>query len=169
MNHLAQLLLWHWKSRLAQTYAVKLASLATLIAASLTGCSYFQGKQLNCEIRAPANLNPDINLRPSPLALTLVELRHNHPFACTYESAASPENLATSNTLNQHPMIIRPNEHKFISIPLTTHSEYLGIRAYFRDLDSSQWCKLLKLADRRRNNLVITLGPQSLRYSLNND
>lgn len=110
----------------------------------LTACG---GKQVTevhtLEVRASAaaDVNPDLDGRPSPIILHILELtgvdQFNRAdyFALTRDDAAS----LGGDVLSKTEVILTPGSSKTTALELDIHTSYLGLVAGYRDLDHSMW------------------------------
>lgn len=111
----------------------------------LGGCStlspYSSVTKLNLTLSASDQVNLDLNGRPSPIVVRLLELKHpvafeNADFFSLYERAQeslSPD-LVTSEEL-----ALRPGETVELKLGIEPGSRYVGVLAAYRDLPQSQW------------------------------
>lgn len=128
--------------RCTSLYLKCLLALAVLL---LGGCStlspYSSVTKLNLTLSASDQVNPDLNGRPSPIVVRLMELKHpvafeNADFFSLYERAQeslSPD-LITSEELE-----LRPGETVELKLSVEPGSRYVGVLAAYRDLPQSQW------------------------------
>lgn len=120
--------------------------LAALFAvALLAGCSamspYSKETKVNLKITASDQLNPDLNGRPSPIVLRLMELKHptafeNADFFTLYERAK--EALAQDMVSNEE-IELRPGETLDLKLTVGNSNRYIGVLAAYRDLPETQW------------------------------
>ncbi len=112
---------------------ITLAMLASLLV--LGGCSalspYSKLTKLDLELHGSDRLNPDLNGRPSPIVLRLLELKHpvafeNGDFFALYQrpkEALAPD-LVTSEELE-----LRPGESRELKLSVQDGSRYVGVLA----------------------------------------
>lgn len=110
-----------------------------------SGCSalspYSSVTKLNLGLSASDQVNPDLNGRPSPIVIRLMELKHpvafeNADFFSLYErpkESLSPD-LVTSEELE-----LRPGETVELKLSVEPGSRYVGVLAAYRDLPQTQW------------------------------
>lgn len=120
-----------------------LSALAAMLL--LTACAalspYSSLTKINLKLSASEQLNPDLNGRPSPIVVRLVELRHpvafeSADFFSLYERAAKSlaPDLVTSEELQ-----LRPGEIRELKLSVQSQSRYVGILAAYRDLPETRW------------------------------
>ncbi|MBU6956141.1 type VI secretion system lipoprotein TssJ [Pseudomonas sp. CVAP len=111
----------------------------------LAGCSsispYSTVTKLNLKLTASDQVNPDLNGRPSPIVVRLIELKHpvafeNADFFSLYERAKeslSPDLVASEE------LELRPGETAEFKLSVDSGSRYVGVLAAYRDLRETQW------------------------------
>lgn len=111
----------------------------------LAGCSsispYSTVTKLNLKLTASDQVNPDLNGRPSPIVVRLIELKHpvafeNADFFSLYERAKeslSPDLVASEE------LELRPGETAEFKLSVENGSRYVGVLAAYRDLRETQW------------------------------
>ncbi len=111
----------------------------------LAGCSsispYSTVTKLNLKLTASDQVNPDLNGRPSPIVVRLIELKHpvafeNADFFSLYERAKetlSPDLVASEE------LELRPGETAEFKLSVESGSRYVGVLAAYRDLREAQW------------------------------
>ncbi|ALI01272.1 type VI secretion system lipoprotein TssJ [Pseudomonas sp. FW306-02-F02-AA] len=111
----------------------------------LAGCSsispYSTVTKLNLKLTASDQVNPDLNGRPSPIVVRLIELKHpvafeNADFFSLYERAKeslSPDLVASEE------LELRPGEAVEFKLSVDSGSRYVGVLAAYRDLRETQW------------------------------
>jgi type VI secretion system protein VasD len=120
------------------------ASVLLLMCAAVVSCG---GKQvteihsLQIRMAAAADVNPDLDNRPSPIILHILEMsgidQFNRAdyFALTRDDAAA----LGGDVLNKTEVILTPGATKTTELELNVQTAYLGFVAGYRDLDHSQW------------------------------
>ena len=103
--------------------------------------------KLDLELSASERLNPDLDGRPSPIVLRLLELKtpvafENADFFALYERAK--ETLAPDLVASEE-LELRPGEKRELKLATQDGSRYVGVLAAYRDLPESQWRYVVKL------------------------
>jgi len=146
-----------------------LVALTTL--AMLASCSslspYSSMTKLNLKLTASDELNPDLNGRPSPVVVRLIELKHpvafeNADFFSLYERAK--ESLAPDMVTSEE-LELRPGETVELKLSVEEGSRYVGVLAAYRDLSQSQWRYVVQLTAQALNEADLTLDQASIRSS----
>ncbi|UVJ45970.1 type VI secretion system lipoprotein TssJ [Pseudomonas sp. LS1212] len=141
-----------------------LKTLAALTAlALLAGCSslspYSTMTKLNIKLTASDQLNPDLNGRPSPIVVRLIELKHpvafeSADFFSLYERAK--ESLAPDMVASEE-LELRPGETVELKLSVEEGSRYVGVLAAYRDLSETQWRYVVQLTPVELTEADLTL------------
>jgi type VI secretion system protein VasD len=130
----------------------------------LSGCSslspYSDTTKLDLSLTGSDKLNPDINGRPSPIVLRLIELKHpvsfeNADFFSLYlraKEVLSPD-LVTFEELE-----LRPGENRELKLSVQDGSRYVGVLAAYRDLPESSWRYVIALQPQEQNKVELNLN-----------
>jgi type VI secretion system protein VasD len=136
----------------------------------LAACSQPYGNQTGVKIATASYLNPDINGKAAPVALTIYELRSQN-----YFNAASYTDLANSATdtlktslIDLHPYELQPGSDKNINLYISKQTRYIGLTAGYRNINSATWKKLITLNKNKTNNININLESENLTASIKN-
>ncbi|MCQ4242944.1 type VI secretion system lipoprotein TssJ [Stutzerimonas stutzeri] len=138
-----------------------LALLAALL--SLTGCAalspYSDMTKLDLTLNGSDELNPDLNGRPSPIVLRLIELKHPVAFetADFFSLYQRPKEALSPDMVVLEELELRPGEQREMKLSLQPGSRYVGVLAAYRDLPESNWRVVIPLQERERNYSVLTL------------
>ncbi|CAM3133997.1 type VI secretion system-associated lipoprotein [Pseudomonas floridensis] len=135
------------------------------------GCSalspYSAQTRLDISITGSDRLNPDLNGRPSPTVLRLMELKHPAAFQTAdffslYERGkdALAQDLVATEELE-----LRPGERVDLKLRLTPGSLYVGVLAAYRNLPETRWRYLIQLTPRQLTRAEFTLDEAGLHRS----
>ena len=144
----------------------RLATLALFSAlALLGGCSGLTKVDLSLE--SSNKLNPDLNGRPSPVVLHLLELKHpvafeNADFFSIYQH---PRETLTPDFVRLEELELRPGERRNVKFSVTEDSRYLGILAAYRDLSGGEWQTVIPLRAKKKHNVSLYLDERGIRNS----
>ncbi|MFL1553543.1 type VI secretion system lipoprotein TssJ [Pseudomonas sp. D47] len=126
--------------------------LAALICAwLLSACSalspHSQVTKLDLQLFASKQLNPDINGRPSPLVLRLIELKHPVSFETTdfFGLYERPNETLSPDLISSEEVRLLPGTHHQMNLRLKSDSRYVGVLAAYRNLPETQWRYLIQL------------------------
>jgi len=144
--------------------------LAQIIAISmlvlfLTSCGSAPKKHgLEIRISATSDVNPDLNARPSPIILHVLELtaidEFNRAdfFSITQNDAAA----LGGDVLNKTEIILTPGSSKEVTLELDQQVAYLGFVAGYRDIDSSRWRVSQEIVPGKTDWISVDLGKQQI-------
>lgn len=142
----------------------RLATLALISAlALLGGCSGLTKVDLSLE--SSNKLNPDLNGRPSPVVLHLIELKHpvafeNADFFSIYQH---PRETLTPDFIRLEELEMRPGERRSVKFSVAEDSRYLGILAAYRDLSGGEWQTVIPLRPKKKHNVSLYLDERGIR------
>jgi len=133
-------------------------SLLAVLCVAAAGCAATASKlAVPYEIRfhAAPDVNPDANGRPSPIQLTLYELKAPGAFqAADYFSLqGNARETLGADLLEVQRVTLRPGQQLELERPGHVEARALGIVAGYRDLDASNWRLLLDLPESRSTNI----------------
>lgn len=116
-------------------------SLMAMALVSCGGTPVTEVHNLKIKMAAAADVNPDMESRPSPIILHILELssidQFNRAdyFSLTRDDAAS----LGGDVLNKTEIILTPGSSKETELELNVQTSFLGFVAGYRDIDRSQW------------------------------
>ncbi|MGE1155546.1 type VI secretion system lipoprotein TssJ [Pseudomonas kitaguniensis] len=137
----------------------------------LAGCSSLSPfstlTKLDLTLTASEQLNPDLNGRPSPVVVQLLELRHpvafeHADFFSLYERA---EATLTQDWARSEELELRPGEHVAFKLRSEPHSRYVGVVAAYRDLPHVQWRWVLALTPQQVTRADLVLDESGIRLA----
>ena len=129
----------------------------------LAGCStlspYSKLTKLDLTLTASDQLNPDLNGRPSPIVVRLIELKNpvafeNADFFSLYERAK--ESLAPDMVASEE-LELRPGESLDLKLSVDSGSRYVGVLAAYRDLPETKWRYVVQLTSNERTYAELRL------------
>lgn len=133
------------------------------------GCSnlspYSTLTKLDLTLTASDRVNPDVNGRPSPIVVRLLELRNpvafeNADFFSLYGRA---ENTLPKDLVSSEEWELRPGEQVALKLRATPGSRYLGVLAAYRDLPQARWRHVVPLAVESRTQVDLLLDEAGVR------
>jgi type VI secretion system protein VasD len=114
----------------------------SLLLIGLTSCASAPKKQyLGYRVSATADVNPDLENRPSPIMLHVLELTDIDAFNRVDFFALTQNDVTAlgSALLSKTEIILTPGSSKENTLELNPQTSYLGFVAGYRDMDNSQW------------------------------
>ena len=147
----------------------RLLSLA-LCAALLTlaGCAalspYSTMTKLDLSLAGSDQLNPDLNGRPSPIVIRLMELKHpvafeNADFFSLYQR---PKEALAPDLVTQEELELRPGETRELKVSVQEGSRYVGVLAAYRDLPEARWRYVIALPPQGRTHVALSLDERGI-------
>lgn len=96
---------------------------------------------------ASADINPDINGRPSPVVVKLFELSSRtifdtQDFFTLYESA---EAILGPDLIKKDELEMQPTQQLEYPMTLNTNTRYIGVIVAYRDIDASRWRSVVEV------------------------
>ena len=121
----------------------KYVSVISLIIFFLTSCvtSTDSKKTVLLTFIVAQDLNPDVNQRPSPVALTFYQLSNSSSFRkADYLSLAENSNAVLGrDLLVVNTLILQPGQTLTVNYPVSEHEAAFGLLAGYRVIDTSGW------------------------------
>lgn len=147
-----------------------LALAALGIACCVAGCGTFGSKPARVEgsIAAAAGLNPSVNDRPSPLLLRIYELRsptafNQADFMSLYQSDQAT--LAADLVVREE-MMLQPGEVRPFNKQLSPETRFIGVIAFYRNLERATWRAVVPVAPNKTQKLVVRADRLALSATL---
>jgi type VI secretion system protein VasD len=133
---------------------------ATLL---LGGCNSSMTK-LDLSLSSSGGLNPDLNGRPSPIVLRLIELKHPAAFeqADFFAIYRSPKESLNPHFVTQEELELRPGESRKLRLSVQPGSRYVGVLAAYRDLSESQWRYVIPLQEQGRHRVRLRFDERAI-------
>lgn len=144
------------------------AACVTLTALSLAGCSSTpkppEPVSIRVELSASEALNPDINGRPSPVAVRLFRLRDTATFSSTdyFTLAERDEAVLAGDLLHREAFMISPGESSVRDYQVELDGRALAVLVGYRDLEASVWRQVAVIPEPKAPWLEL---PEFLRWS----
>ncbi len=143
---------------------------AALIAALavLGGCSALSPNsdltKLDLSLQGSDRLNPDLNDRPSPIVIRLLELKHpvafeNADFFSLYQR---PKEALSPDLVIQEELELRPGEQRDLKLFVQEGSRCVGVLAAYRDLPESSWRFVIPLEHKAQNRIELRLDERGI-------
>lgn len=134
------------------------------LAASLAACALFAGCSSTAkrvpapyaiELRADPKVNLNASGRPSPVQVTIYELKSASAFESRDFFTLQGDAHAALGTelLNADQVILRPGETKVLRYPGNAEARVVGVVAAYRDLEQSKWRLLVELPEPQETNI----------------
>jgi len=143
-----------------------------LLSCFLSACAFFgSGNPVAyLKINAAEYLNPDINGNAAPVVVDIYQLQKKNIFMqLDYATLSQNSAKALGNELvDKNMLYIRPSMHKEMSVPLSLETNYIGIVAYYRDINHVSWRKVIPVEPKKNKNITIEIALKSQALSVKN-
>lgn len=147
------------KRNVFQSLSIILLTMAML--GLLISCASKPPKRedLDMQINATADVNPDMQGRPSPVILHILELNSTEQFnRLDYMSLTQPSGAAMgTEMLGKNQVILQPGETKTLPMELNPLTTAIGLVAGFRDIDNAAWRKVIPITQGDTKGISVTL------------
>ena len=114
---------------------------------------------LGIQIAATADVNPDMEGRPSPVILHVMELNSTEQFnRLDYMGLTQPSGAALgAELLGKNQVVLQPGESKSLPMELNPQTTVIGLVAGYRDIDNAAWRKTVPITQGATKGISITL------------
>lgn len=136
-----------------------------LLVVGLTACGGAPKKEsLEVRIAASADLNPDVDARPSPIILHILELTAIDEFnrADYFALIQDDASALGGDVLNKTEIILTPGATRTATLVLDNAVGYLGLVAGYRDIDTSLWRISQEVRPGKTDWIAIDLGKNQI-------
>ena len=142
-----------------KSLSVTLLSLALLGLFSACAGGPPKREALDMQITATADVNPDLQGRPSPVILHIMELNSTEQFnRLDYMSLTQPSGAALgAELLGKNQVVMQPGETKALPMELNPMTSVIGLIAGYRDIDNAAWRKVIPITQGSTKGIAITL------------
>ena len=136
---------------------------------TLAGCSalspYSKLTKVDLSLVGSDQLNPDLNGRPSPIVVRLMELKHpvafeNADFFSLYQR---PKEALAPDLVAFEELELRPGETRDLKLTVQEGSRYVGVLAAYRDLPEADWRYVIPVEALQRNQANLSLDERGIR------
>ncbi len=142
----------------------------TVGVAMLAGCaSTPKPESIGIQISATNDVNPDLQGRPSPVILHVIELNSEEQFnRLDYTSLTQPSGAALGqDLLGKTRLTLSPGDSQQLPLELNPQTTFIGLVAGFRDIDNAIWRTTIPVVQGKTKGVTVTLAKQSITTSVN--
>ncbi|WP_455826801.1 type VI secretion system lipoprotein TssJ [Pseudomonas graminis] len=135
----------------------------------LVGCSSLSPfstlTKLDLTVTASDEVNPDLNGRPSPVVVRLLELRHPVAFenADFFSLYARAEQTLPKDWVSSEELEMRPGDRLALKLSVEPQTRYVGVLAAYRDLPHVQWRLVLPVTPEQLTRADLVLDHAGIR------
>lgn len=114
---------------------------------------------LGMQITAAADVNPDMQGRPSPIILHIMELNSTEQFnRLDYMGLTQPSGAALgAELLGKNQVVLQPGEAKSQPMELNPMTTAIGLVAGYRDIDNAAWRRIIPITQGTTKGINIAL------------
>ena len=107
-------------------------------------------------VAANAEVNPDVNGRPSPIVVRVFQLRADAAFAGAefFPLFDDEQKVLGPELITRDEFVLTPSERRTIDVVLSPETRFIGALAAFRDIRNAQW---RAVAPAPRGGMTITV------------
>lgn len=122
---------------------------------------------LQLRISASADVNPDLQARPSPVILHMLELSAIDEFnrASFFELTENDAAALGGDVLGKTEIILTPGSTTETTLELSEQVAYLGFVAAYRDIDNARWRLTQAVTPGKTGYIVVDIGKQRVSVS----
>lgn len=119
---------------------------------------------LEITLNAAADVNPDIDNRPSPVIVHLLELSAIDEFnrADYFALTSNDASALGGDVMNKTEIILTPGSSKTLKLEVDQKVAYIGLVAGYRDIDNSRWRLSQEIVPGTNRSLSATIGKQQV-------
>lgn len=126
---------------------------------SLIGCATTNVSYLDLNISSSKYQNPDINGRPSPLILKVIEVKNQEVFSGLPYFDLN-ENVSQSlgiDYISHEELVLLPGEDKQLKYKVRNSTKFIAFIGEFRDIENSEWRYVFPVKEGKQSlNLLVT-------------
>jgi type VI secretion system protein VasD len=152
---------------LAHLLMISILMAATMILFS--GCGGAPKREnVGLQISATADVNPDLQGRPSPIILHVLELNSEEQFnRLDYVSLTQSSGAALGpDLLGKTRLVLSPGDNRNLPLELNPQTTFIGLVAGYRDIDNAAWRTSIPITQGDTKGINITLEHQSITTSV---
>ncbi|MBO1895140.1 MULTISPECIES: type VI secretion system lipoprotein TssJ [unclassified Shewanella] len=108
---------------------------------------------------ASADINPDINDRPSPVVVKIFELSSRTIFDTQdfFTLDESAESVLGPDLIRKDELELQPSETREYAMTLGQNTRFVGVIVAYRDIDSSRWRSVVAVDPTGYDDVVINI------------
>jgi type VI secretion system protein VasD len=120
--------------------------------------------KLNIDVSASSDVNPDIDGRPSPVILHVLELSAIDEFnkADFFALTANDASALGGDVQNKTEVILTPGSSKSMVLELRPETTNIGFVAGYRDIDNARWRVSREVSKAETSQMTVVIGNQQI-------
>ena len=141
-----------------------LLSLLVIFVVACAGPAAPKAHKLQINISASSDVNPDIDNRPSPVILHVLELSAVDEFnkADFFALTANDAAALGGDVLNKTEIILTPGSSKSMTLELKADTTTIGFVAGYRDIDNARWRVSEEVSRTETSQMSVEIGNQQI-------
>ena len=140
--------------------------LVIVLLALLSACASAppEREKLDLQLTAAADVNPDMQGRPSPIILHILELNSTEQFnRLDYMALTQPSGAALGpDLLAKNQVVMQPGDSKSLPTELNPMTTAIGLVAGYRDIDNAVWRKTIAVTQGSTKGIQVALEQQQI-------
>jgi len=120
--------------------------------------------KLQINISATDDVNPDIDGRPSPVILHVLELSSVEQFNMGdfFALTADDASALGGDVLNKTEIILTPGSSKSMTLELRPEATNIGFVAGYRDIDNARWRVSKEVSNAETSQMTVVIGNKQI-------
>ncbi len=125
-------------------------------------------EKMDMQVTATVDVNPDMQGRPSPIILHIMELSSDEQFSrLDYMGLTQPSGAGLgSDLLGKNQLVLQPGDTKALPMELNPMTSAIGLVAGYRDIDNAVWRKVIPITQGSTKGISITLEQTQITTSV---
>jgi type VI secretion system protein VasD len=150
-------------SAFKSTFSILLAMTLLVLLSACAGAPP-AAEKLAMQISTSADVNPDMQGRPSPIILHILELSSTEQFnRLDYMNLTQPSGAALgADLLGKNQMVLQPGGSKSVPMELNPQTTAIGLVAGYRDIDNAVWRTEIAIIQGSTKGISVTLEQQQI-------
>ena len=152
---------------LAHLLIISILMATTLVL--LSGCGGAPKREnIGLQLSATADVNPDLQGRPSPIILHVLELNSEEQFnRLDYASLTQSSGAALGpDLLGKTRLVLSPGDKQQLPLELNPQTTFIGLVAGYRDIDNATWRTSAPISQGDTKGITVTLEQQSINITV---
>lgn len=135
-----------------------------LIIFFIYGCASSKPPQLEANLHSASYLNPNIYNQPSPVVVSIYQLKSPTAFqqANFFALYTNPSTTLANDLIDKSEIEIRPDQTQTTKQIISPETNFIGVVAAYRNPDNSQWRRILPIPNGKKVSMQINLAAQAV-------
>lgn len=156
----------HSNNRYSRSFRIglRLAGL-TIMTLLLVACASAPKKEsLTVNVQATADVNPDLQGRPSPIIVHVMELKSAELFnSLDYMGLTNASGTGLgADLIGRSQLVLSPGESRLIPLELDAATTHIGLVAGYRNIDNATWRQAVPIVQGKSRTVSVSLSQAQL-------